>query len=139
MNQDSFWADWEDQDLDAYLTARVEALLIDPQFLAWLDQQEADSTGRSQGSDRHTATDTRSPCGRGRTTTAVARSCGPQRGAREPPAGSSHPQGGLMKVIIAGSRTFTDYQRLCQVLAPERHRITQILTCGARGADHRHI
>ena len=40
-----------------------------------------------------------------------------------------------MKLIIAGSRTFTDYQLLCQVLAPERHRITQVLTGGARGAD----
>ncbi len=28
-----------------------------------------------------------------------------------------------MKLIIAGSRTFTDYQLLCQVLAPDRHRI----------------
>ena len=41
-----------------------------------------------------------------------------------------------MKLIIAGSRTFTDYQRLCQVLAPDRHRITQVITGGARGADH---
>ncbi len=40
-----------------------------------------------------------------------------------------------MKLIIAGSRTFTDYQRLCQVLAPDRHRIAQVLTGGARGAD----
>ena len=40
-----------------------------------------------------------------------------------------------MKVIIAGSRTFTDYQCLCQVLAPDRHRITQVLTGGARGAE----
>ena len=40
-----------------------------------------------------------------------------------------------MKVIIAGSRTFTDYQRLCQVLAPDRHRIAQVITGGARGAD----
>jgi hypothetical protein len=87
MNQDSFWADWEDQDLDAYVTARVEALLIDPQFLAWLDQQEADSTGRSQGSDRHIATDTRSPCGRGappqRSRAVVTHSVVPE----------SHPQG----------------------------------------------
>src|SRR5215471_10416347 len=44
-------------------------------------------------------------------------------------------QGGLMKLIIAGSRTFTDYQCLCQVLAPDRHRITQVLTSGARGAE----
>src|SRR5262245_31407524 len=55
--------------------------------------------------------------------------------AREPPAGRHHTPGGIMKLIIAGSRTFTDYQRLCQVLAPERHRITQVLTGGARGAD----
>jgi len=40
-----------------------------------------------------------------------------------------------MKLIIAGSRTFTDYQRLCQVLAPDRHRIAQVITSGARGAD----
>src|SRR3989442_2065715 len=40
-----------------------------------------------------------------------------------------------MKLIIAGSRTFTDYQRLCQVLAPDKERITQVLTGGARGAD----
>ena len=40
-----------------------------------------------------------------------------------------------MKLIIAGSRTFTDYQKLCQVLAPDRHRIAQVLTGGARGAD----
>ena len=40
-----------------------------------------------------------------------------------------------MKVIIAGSRTFTDYQFLCQVLAPDRYRITQVITGGARGAD----
>ena len=52
--------------------------------------------------------------------------------AREPPAGASH-TGGPMKLIIAGSRTFTDYQRLCQVLAPDRHRITQVLTGGAPG------
>ena len=40
-----------------------------------------------------------------------------------------------MKLIIAGSPTFTDYQRLCQVLALDRHRITQVLTGGARGAE----
>jgi hypothetical protein len=40
-----------------------------------------------------------------------------------------------MKLIIAGSRTFADYQFLCQVLAPDRHRITQVLTGGAKGAD----
>ncbi len=40
-----------------------------------------------------------------------------------------------MKVIIAGSRTFTDYQFLCQVLAPDRHHITQVLTGGERGAE----
>ena len=31
-----------------------------------------------------------------------------------------------MKLIIAGSRTFTDYQLLCQTLALERSRITQV-------------
>ena len=40
-----------------------------------------------------------------------------------------------MRLIIAGSRTFTDYQLLCQVLAPERHRITEVLHGGAHGAD----
>src|SRR5215471_7767790 len=40
-----------------------------------------------------------------------------------------------MKLIIAGSRTFTDYQLLCQTLAPDRHRITQVITSGAKGAD----
>ncbi len=40
-----------------------------------------------------------------------------------------------MKLIIAGSARFTNYQLLCQVLAPDRHRITQVLTGGARGAD----
>ena len=39
-----------------------------------------------------------------------------------------------MKLIIVGSHTFTDYQLLCQMLAPERHRITQVRTGGARGA-----
>ena len=32
-----------------------------------------------------------------------------------------------MKLIIAGSRSFTNYQLLCQTLAPERLRITQEL------------
>ena len=40
-----------------------------------------------------------------------------------------------MKLIIAGSRSFRDYQFLCQTLAPERHRITEVLHGGARGAD----
>jgi YspA, cpYpsA-related SLOG family len=40
-----------------------------------------------------------------------------------------------MKVIITGSHSFTDYQCLCQVLAPDRHRITQVLTGGTRGAE----
>jgi hypothetical protein len=40
-----------------------------------------------------------------------------------------------MKLIIAGSRTVTDYQLLCQTLAPEKHRITQVIIGGARGAD----
>ena len=40
-----------------------------------------------------------------------------------------------MKLIIAGSRTFTDYQLLCQVLGPDTHRITEVLHGGARGAD----
>ena len=37
-----------------------------------------------------------------------------------------------MKLIIAGSRTFSDYQRLCQVLAPDRPHIARVLTGGAR-------
>ena len=40
-----------------------------------------------------------------------------------------------MKIIIAGSRSFHDYQLLCQTLAPDRHRITQVITGGAKGAD----
>ena len=40
-----------------------------------------------------------------------------------------------MKLIVAGSRTFTDYQLLCQQLASDKHHITQVLTGGARGAD----
>jgi hypothetical protein len=40
-----------------------------------------------------------------------------------------------MKLIIAGSRMFSDYQLLCQTLAPERPRITQVITGGASGAD----
>ena len=40
-----------------------------------------------------------------------------------------------MKIVIAGSRSFHDYQLLCQTLARERHRITQVLTGGARGAE----
>ena len=40
-----------------------------------------------------------------------------------------------MRLIIAGSRTFTDYQLLCHTLAPERHRIIEVLHGGARGAD----
>jgi hypothetical protein len=40
-----------------------------------------------------------------------------------------------MKLIIAGSRTFTDYQLLCLTLAPERHRIAEVIHGGARGAD----
>ena len=39
-----------------------------------------------------------------------------------------------MKLIIAGSRTFTDYQFLCQTLAPERHRITAGHSRAALGA-----
>ena len=40
-----------------------------------------------------------------------------------------------MKLIVAGSRTFTDYQLLCQTLGPQRHRITEVLHGGTRGAD----
>ena len=40
-----------------------------------------------------------------------------------------------MKLIIGGSRTFTNYQLLCQTLAPERHRISEVIHGGAQGAD----
>ena len=40
-----------------------------------------------------------------------------------------------MRLIIAGSHTFTNYQCLCQTLVPDRSRITQVLTGGARGAE----
>ena len=40
-----------------------------------------------------------------------------------------------MKLIVAGSRTFTDYQLLSQTLGPQRPRITEVLHGGARGAD----
>jgi len=40
-----------------------------------------------------------------------------------------------VKLIIAGSRGFTNYELLCQTLAPERQHITQVITGGARGAD----
>jgi hypothetical protein len=32
-----------------------------------------------------------------------------------------------MKIVIAGSRSFHDYQLLCQTLTPERPRITQVI------------
>jgi hypothetical protein len=35
-----------------------------------------------------------------------------------------------MKLIIAGSRTFTDYQLLCQTLALERSRIRAQISVG---------
>ena len=44
MEQDTLWNELEDRDLDAHIKARVEELLADPQFLAWLDHQEADGT-----------------------------------------------------------------------------------------------
>ena len=40
-----------------------------------------------------------------------------------------------MKLIIAGSRTFSDYQLLCHTLSPQRHHISEVLHGGARGAD----
>jgi SLOG family YspA-like protein len=40
-----------------------------------------------------------------------------------------------MRLIIAGSRTFTNYQLLCETLAPQRQHITHVITGGARGAD----
>jgi hypothetical protein len=42
MEQDTLWNDWEDQDLYAHSTPRVEELLADPQFLARLYQQETE-------------------------------------------------------------------------------------------------
>ncbi len=44
MEQDTLWNECEDQDLEAHIKARVEELLADPQFLAWLDQQDAEGT-----------------------------------------------------------------------------------------------
>ena len=44
MDQDILWNECEDQNLDAHIKSRVEELLVDPQFLAWLDQQEANDT-----------------------------------------------------------------------------------------------
>jgi YspA, cpYpsA-related SLOG family len=40
-----------------------------------------------------------------------------------------------MKLIIAGSRTFTDYALLASVLGPHRHQISAVIHGGARGAD----
>jgi hypothetical protein len=40
-----------------------------------------------------------------------------------------------MKVAVIGSRTFTDYPRLCQVLDSAKTPITQIVSGGAHGAD----
>ena len=132
MDQGTLWNACEDQDLDAYLKARVEALLADPQFLAWLDQQDS---RRHLPFSRSRHGTTRRPCRRGRTTTAVARSCDPQRGAREPPAGPHHT---TRRHHEADYHRFAHVHRLqclCQVLAPDRHRITQVLTGGARGAE----
>jgi YspA, cpYpsA-related SLOG family len=57
---------------------------------------------------------------------------------RRPDGRGAAPQrtsGGGLTLIITGARTFTDYPRLCQVLAPDHHRIAQVLTGGARGAE----
>ena len=40
-----------------------------------------------------------------------------------------------MKLIIAGSRSFTDYALLASVLGPHRHQISAVIHGGARGAD----
>ena len=40
-----------------------------------------------------------------------------------------------MKLIIAGSRGFSDYQQVCEVLREHQQQITQVITGGARGAD----
>ena len=40
-----------------------------------------------------------------------------------------------MKLIIAGSRTFTDYQFLSHVLSSHKHLVSEVLHGGARGAD----
>lgn len=40
-----------------------------------------------------------------------------------------------MKLIVSGSRSFTDYQQVCRVLGEHRQHITQVITGGARGAD----
>ena len=40
-----------------------------------------------------------------------------------------------MKLIIAGSRTFTDAALLSQVLSSHKHLVSEVLHGGARGAD----
>ena len=40
-----------------------------------------------------------------------------------------------MRYGIVGSRSFTDYAKLCDVLKPQVGYITQIISGGARGAD----
>ena len=40
-----------------------------------------------------------------------------------------------MRYGIVGSRTFTDYAKLCDILIPQVGYITQIISGGARGAD----
>jgi len=40
-----------------------------------------------------------------------------------------------MKLIIAGSRTFTDAALLSQVLSSHKHLVSELLHGGARGAD----
>jgi hypothetical protein len=38
-----------------------------------------------------------------------------------------------MKVAVIGSRSFTDYEKMCQVL--DQYHITEIISGGAKGAD----
>lgn len=40
-----------------------------------------------------------------------------------------------MKVIIAGSRTITDYDALCQCVSRSGFRITEVVSGGANGVD----
>ena len=47
----------------------------------------------------------------------------------------TYSDGGNMKVIIAGTRTFNDYQLLCTTIKKLNINIDEIICGGARGAD----
>jgi hypothetical protein len=40
-----------------------------------------------------------------------------------------------MKLAIIGSRTFTNYELLQETLEPHKHKITQVISGAAKGAD----